>query len=81
MKSIAILVHFPKKDVERIDRLVKEGFYASRTEAIRDAVRQRITELEREESDFKTMAEEKLEKMFKEYIEEDPHERLRKLGL
>ena len=34
-----ILVNLTEKQLEEVDELVKEGFYTSRAEAIRDSVR------------------------------------------
>ena len=38
-EGIPILVHFEKKELDAIDRLVKEGRYASRSEFMRSSVR------------------------------------------
>ncbi len=80
-QTTPILIHFSRKDIKRIDALVKKGFYASRTEAVRDAVRQKLDLLEKEEDVLENIADKRLDEMFKEYIEEDPQKRLRKLGL
>jgi Arc/MetJ-type ribon-helix-helix transcriptional regulator len=80
-KTVPILVHFSKRDIDKIDKLVKDGFYASRTEAIRDAVRSKIEQLLLEDKSLNLLNERKIEKFLKEYIEEDPHERLKKIGL
>jgi len=75
-------VHFPKRVIASVDKLVKSGHYASRTEAIRDAVRIRINILESGGVKLtETEADKKLETILEEYINEDPHKRLRKLGL
>lgn len=80
--SVPILVHFPKKIITSVDKLVKMGHYASRTEAIRDAVRIRINILETGgEKLSENDADKKLEQILEEYINDDPHQRLRKLGL
>lgn len=41
-----IQIRLTKKLVEKIDELVKEGFYPNRSEAVRDAVRRLIVEQE-----------------------------------
>ncbi|MDO8537426.1 MAG: ribbon-helix-helix domain-containing protein [archaeon] len=80
--SVPILVHFPKKVIASVDKLVRTGHYASRTEAIRDAVRIRINILESGgEKLTENDADKKLEQILEDYINDDPHKRLRKLGL
>lgn len=39
MKSILVPVRYARKDVEEIDALVEEGYYTSRSEAIKDMSR------------------------------------------
>ncbi len=80
LKTVPILIHFSKNDLKKIDRLVKEGFYASRTEAVRDAVRRMIEELSREEKIIKRVTDEEVDRTLKEWIEENPYERLKRLG-
>jgi len=79
--TVPVLIHFSKKDVVKIDKLVKDGFYASRTEAVRDAVRTKIEELTKEDKVIKKVTEDEVEKALREYIEENPHDRLRKIGV
>jgi len=42
MKTVCLSFCLPKKRLEEIDSLVKAGFYKSRSEAVRDAIRQLI---------------------------------------
>ena len=76
-----ILIHFSKNDLRKIDKLVKDGFYASRTEAVRDAVRKMLTEFGADKKVIEKIAENEVDKAIQEWIEEDPRERLKKLGL
>jgi Arc/MetJ-type ribon-helix-helix transcriptional regulator len=39
---------FPKKLVEDMDEIVEEGWYANRSELVRDAVRERLREMKSE---------------------------------
>jgi len=39
MKSTVIHVRYARKDAEEIDRLVEEGYYSSRSEAVKDMSR------------------------------------------
>ena len=81
-ESVPILVHFPKKVIASVDKLVRMGHYASRTEAIRDAVRIRINILESGgEKLTENDADKRLEQVLEDYINDDPHKRLKKLGL
>jgi Arc/MetJ-type ribon-helix-helix transcriptional regulator len=80
-QKISVLINFSKKDIEEIDKLVKKGFYASRTEAVRDAVRLRIEELKGKKRSLSYEKEDELEKALEEYINDDPTLRLKKLGL
>lgn len=79
----AVLINFSKQDLAKIDKMVKEGFYASRTEFVRAAVRNQIQELSnpKKEPGLQRLASNELDKALIDYINEDPHERLRKLGL
>ncbi len=79
--KISVLINFSKKDIEEIDKLVKNGFYASRTEAVRDAVRIRVKELGSKKKNITPEKEDLLEKALEEYINDDPSLRLKKLGL
>lgn len=82
VKTIPVLINFSKQDLVRIDKIVKEGFYASRTEAVRDAVRFRIDELlTGTRKGLKKTPRDELEQALADYVNEDPHDRLRKLGL
>jgi Arc/MetJ-type ribon-helix-helix transcriptional regulator len=38
-KMKRVLINLTEKQLEELDKLVKEGFYGSRTEAVREAVR------------------------------------------
>jgi len=79
--KISVLINFSKKDIEQIDKLVKNGFYASRTEAVRDAVRLRVDELKgKKKSGLDYEKDDELEKALETYINDDPTLRLRKLG-
>ena len=79
--KISVLINFSKKDIEEIDKLVKKGFYASRTEAVRDSVRQRIDDMSgKKKSGLAFEKEDVLEKALEEYINDDPSARLKKLG-
>lgn len=79
--KISVLINFSKKDIEHIDKLVKNGFYASRTEAVRDAVRLRIDELSgKTKKGLNYEKEDELEKALEEYINDDPSLKLKKLG-
>ncbi len=79
--KISVLINFSKKDIEKIDKLVKNGFYASRTEAVRDAVRLRIEELSgKTKKGLSFEKEDELEKALEEYINDDPSAKLKKLG-
>jgi len=42
MKTVCLSFRLPKKHLEEIDSLVKAGLYKSRSEAVRDAIRQLI---------------------------------------
>lgn len=42
MKTVVLPLRLPRKLLEEIDYLVKAGLYASRSEALRDAVRRLI---------------------------------------
>jgi Arc/MetJ-type ribon-helix-helix transcriptional regulator len=42
MKTVSLSLRLPKKRLEEIDSLVEAGFYKSRNEAMRDAVRRLI---------------------------------------
>ncbi|MEW6294726.1 MAG: hypothetical protein AB1467_00320 [Candidatus Diapherotrites archaeon] len=81
----AVLINFSKQDLAKIDKMVKEGFYASRTEFVRSAVRNHIQEhsgLGKEKGPgLQRISSNDLDKALIDYINEDPHERLRKLGL
>ena len=80
-KKFSVLINFSKKDIEQIDKLVQNGFYASRTEAVRDAVRLRVEELKgKKKSGLSYEKEDVLEKALEEYINDDPSSRLKKLG-
>ncbi len=80
--KVSVLINFSKKDIEQIDKLVKNGFYASRTEAVRDAVRLRTQELSgKKKSGLSYEKDDALEKALEEYINDDPTARLKKLGL
>ncbi|MFH1695759.1 MAG: ribbon-helix-helix domain-containing protein [Candidatus Micrarchaeota archaeon] len=80
-KKFSVLINFSKKDIEEIDKLLKNGFYASRTEAVRDAVRLRIQELSgKKKSGLNYEREDDLEKALEEYINDDPSAKLKKLG-
>ncbi len=48
MKSIVVPVRYAVKDVEEIDILVKEGYYTSRSEAVKDMSKLGKTELLRQ---------------------------------
>ena len=76
-----ILIHFSTNDLKKIDKLVKDGFYASRTEAVRDAVRKMLTEFSDDKRVMHKIAEDEVDKAIREWIEEDPRDRLKKLGL
>jgi len=39
---IPVQIRFTKKIIEQIDKLVEEGFYSNRSEAIRDATRRLV---------------------------------------
>jgi len=79
--KVSVLINFSKKDLEQIDKLVKNGFYASRTEAVRDAVRERIKELSgKTKKGLVFEKDDELEKALEEYINDDPSSRLKKLG-
>ena len=78
--KVSVLINFSKKDIEQIDKLVKNGFYASRTEAVRDAVRLRVDELKGKKKSLSIEKEDVLEKALEEYINDDPSSRLKKLG-
>ncbi len=79
--KIGVLINFSKKDIQEIDKLVKNGFYSSRTEAVRDSVRQRIQELSgKTKKGLSYDKDDKLEKALEEYINDDPSTRLKKLG-
>ncbi|MFH1895544.1 MAG: ribbon-helix-helix domain-containing protein [archaeon] len=79
---ISVLINFSKKDIEEIDKLVKKGFYASRTEAVRDSVRLRIEDMSgKKKSGLAYEKDDELEKALEEYINDDPIARLKKLGL
>ena len=79
-KTIPIMIHFPDKVIKRIDRAIKSGFYASRNEAVRDAVRLKLDELEKGGDVVEKASEETVDRMFAEYINDNPHEKLKKLG-
>lgn len=38
-KTTAVLVHYPEKELKQIDTLVGSGFYVSRSDALRAAMR------------------------------------------
>lgn len=79
--KVSVLINFSRKDIEQIDKLVKNGFYASRTEAVRDAVRLRVEELSgKKKKGLNYEKEDELEKALEEYINDDPSSRLKKLG-
>lgn len=79
--KVSVLINFSKKDIEQIDKLVKNGFYASRTEAVRDSVRERVKELSgKKKTGLSFEKEDDLEKALEEYINDDPSEKLKKLG-
>jgi len=42
MKTVCLSFRLPKRHLEEIDSLVKAGLYKSRSEAVRDAIRQLI---------------------------------------
>lgn len=42
MKKVTLALCLPKKLLEEVDRLVKAGFYESRSEAVRDAIQRLI---------------------------------------
>jgi len=48
LETLDIHAHFPMGMVWRMDRLVRLGEYSSRSELIRDSVRRRLVELEKE---------------------------------
>jgi len=79
--KVSVLINFSKKDIEQIDKLVKNGFYASRTEAVRDSVRERVKELSgKKKTGLSFEKEDDLEKALEEYINDDPNLKLKKLG-
>ena len=81
VSKVSVLINFSKKDIEQIDKLVKNGFYASRTEAVRDSVRERVKELSgKKKTGLSFEKEDDLEKALEEYINDDPTTRLKKLG-
>ena len=81
VSKVSVLINFSKKDIEQIDKLVQNGFYASRTEAVRDAVRLRVEELKgKKKSGLTFEKNDVLEKALEEYINDDPTTRLKKLG-
>jgi Arc/MetJ-type ribon-helix-helix transcriptional regulator len=43
-KMVTVCVHLPKRVVEELDELVKEGEFPSRSEAIREAVKEFLEE-------------------------------------
>jgi Arc/MetJ-type ribon-helix-helix transcriptional regulator len=80
-KKFSVLINFSRKDIEEIDKLLKNGFYASRIEAVRDAVRLRIQELSGKNKKGLTFEkDDNLEKALEEYINDDPSARLKRLG-
>jgi Arc/MetJ-type ribon-helix-helix transcriptional regulator len=86
-KTVPILIHFSKKDIEELDKIVKEGHYASRSEALRDSLKRRLSEIRNVKSNSETEAERKkpskkdIEEYLAEYINEDPYKRLKEMGL
>ena len=80
-QKFSVLINFSKKDIEEIDKLLKKGFYSSRTEAVRDAVRLRVQELSgKSKKGLSYEKEDELEKALEEYINDDPIKKLKKLG-
>ena len=85
-KTVPILIHFSKKDIAELDAIVKAGHYASRSEALRDALKRRLLEIKTGKSAADAKEQQKpnpreLEKYLEDYINEDPYERLKKMGL
>lgn len=80
------MIHFSKKDIAELDSIVKAGHYASRSEALRDALRKRLAEIKSGkqaagENESKKPNKQELEKYLEEYINEDPYKRLKEMGL
>lgn len=48
MSSKAVPTKFPEKLLEELNDVVEEGYYANRSELVRDAVRERLRELKAE---------------------------------
>ena len=83
-KTVPILIHFSKKDIEELDKVIKAGHYASRSEALRDALKRRIIELKTgrsAEGEKRKPNQREIEKYLEEYINEDPYKRLKEMGL
>lgn len=86
-KKVPILIHFSKKDIDELDRVIKIGHYASRSEAMRDALKRRLNELKggehggQREADRRRPDKRDVEKYLEEYINEDPYKRLKQMGL
>lgn len=85
-KTVPILIHFSKKDIAELDKIVKAGHYASRSEALRDALKRRLAELKSGKQPDSNREQQKpsqkeVEKYLEEYINEDPYKRLKEMGL
>ncbi len=48
MTSKSVPTKFPEKMLEELNEAVEEGWYANRSELVRDAVRERLRELKSE---------------------------------
>lgn len=48
MSSKAVPTKFPEKLLNELNEAVEEGYYANRSELVRDAVRERLRELKAE---------------------------------